>query len=186
MGVNTSGFSSKLVRWGDPEQIPIEMLAVTASLDRRLSENWNFSVAVGSVLAGRIRPPGESFHIDQGLVGSIAFSRTFLQAKGAVPFLIVSGSLTGSYNTTRAGPYIGTDVRVAGTLGWTLWDLFSPYLAVRAFGGIAFWRQRMYSDLWHFQVGAGFVVGLPGGFDLSAEVVPLGEQRFSVGVGYSF
>jgi hypothetical protein len=177
---------STLVRWGDPEQTGIEMLAVTASVDRRLSDTWNFSAAVGSVLAGRLTTPGESFHLDQGLVGSIAFSRTFLQAKGAVPFLIVSGALTGSYNTTRAGPYIGTDVRAAGTLGWTLFDRFSPYLALRAFGGIAFWRGRMYSDLWHFQVGLGFVAGLPGGFDLSAEIVPLGEQRFSVGVGYSF
>jgi hypothetical protein len=162
------------------------MMAVTASLDKRLSANWNFAVAFGSVLGGALSPPGELYFIDQGAVGSVAFSRTFLQGGGAVPFLSVAASATVSYQTTRAGPYIGTDIRAAGTLGWTLWDRFSPYLAVRAFGGIAFWRQRMYSDLWHFQVGAGFVVGLPGGFDLNAEFVPLGEQRFSVGVGYSF
>jgi len=35
-------------------------------------------------------------------------------------------------------------------------------------------------------VGLGAVVGLPLGFDLSAEVVPLGEQRVTLGVGYSF
>jgi hypothetical protein len=166
--------------------VGIEMVAVTLSADKRLSANWNFAVAVGSVLGGTLAPGDELYFIDQGVVGSVAFSRTFLQGGGGVPFLSVAGSATVSYQTTRAGPYIGTDIRAAGTLGWTLWDRFSPYLAVRAFGGIAFWRQKMYSDLWHFQVGAGFVLGLPGGFDLNAEFIPLGEQRFSVGVGYSF
>lgn len=186
MGLSTSAFRSTLVNWGSNERVGIEMVAVTASLDRALGDRWNLSFGVGSVLAGALAPAGELYFVDQGVVGSVAFSRTFLEARGAVPFLIVSGALTASYNTTRAGPYVGTDLRAAGTLGWTLWDRFSPYLAVRAFGGIAFWRQKLYSDLWHFQVGAGFVVGLPGGFDLSAELVPLGEQRFSVGIGASF
>lgn len=164
----------------------MELFALTVSVDKKLSESWNLAFAAGSVLAGTLTPPDGVFTVDQGAMASVAFSRTFLHPKGAVPFVIASGSFTFSYEGTRAGAYIGTDVRVAGTLGWLLWDRFSPYLAARLFGGIAFWRGRMYSDLWHFQVGAGFVVGLPGGFDLSAELVPLGEQRFSVGVGYSF
>jgi hypothetical protein len=186
VGLTTAGFRSTLVNFGSTEKTAIEMFAVTISLDRRLSKEWNFAVALGSVLAGRLETATEAHFIEQGAVGSIAFSRTFLEAKGALPFLIVSASLTASYNPTRAGPYIGTDIRAAGTLGWTLWDRFSPYLSARLFGGIAAWRQRIYSDQWHFQVGAGFVVGLPGGFDFNAEFIPLGEQRFSAGVGYSF
>ena len=186
VGITAAGFRSTLVTWSTTEKVGIEMAALTLSVDKRLSANWNFAIALGSVLSGTLTPPGELYFIDQCVVGSVAFSRTFIEAKGAVPFLIVSGSATVSYNTTRAGAYIGTDVRAAGTLGWTLWDRFSPYLAARLFGGIAFWRQQLHSDLWHFQVGLGFVVGLPGGFDLNAEFIPLGEQRFSVGLGYSF
>ena len=60
----------------------------------------------------------------------------------------------------------------------------------RFFGGPVFLEQSGVttwgSDVYHVQLGAGSVVTLPAGFDLSVELIPLGEQRVSAGVGYSF
>jgi len=166
--------------------VGLEMLAVTLSFDKRLDERWNLSGAVGAITGGWFTADDGVFGAGRGGVASFAVTRTLVQNKGAVPFVLLSASLTASALDTRAGLYVGTDLRGAVTAGWTLWDRFSPYLAARAFGGLAFWRGGVYSDRYHFQLGVGFVVGLPEGLDLSAEVVPLGEQRISVGLGYSF
>lgn len=57
---------------------------------------------------------------------------------------------------------------------------------VRAFGGPFFYGSALGTDGYHLQLGAGLVVGLPWGLDLSAEIIPLGEQRVTAGLGGSF
>jgi hypothetical protein len=81
---------------------------------------------------------------------------------------------------------VAVDARAALVVGYTVFDRLTPYAVARAFGGPVFYAGLSGGDRYHYQVGAGLVVGLPGGFDLSAEVVPLGEQRLTAGVGFSF
>lgn len=77
-------------------------------------------------------------------------------------------------------------MRVGLVAGYTVFDRLTPYAVARVFGGPVFWRGGVGTDAYHLQLGLGLVVGLPGGFDLAAEVVPLGEQRAVASVGVSF
>ena len=46
------------------------------------------------------------------------------------------------------------------SVGWSLGEAWSPYLAVRAFGGPVLWKQDdvrvLGTDLYHVSVAAGF------------------------------
>jgi hypothetical protein len=99
---------------------------------------------------------------------------------------MVSGSLSMTAAAADLSPYWAFDIRAAGAVGWVLFQRFSPYVTTRVFGGPVMWRGLFGGDAYHFQVGAGFVLGLPKGFDLSAECVPLGEQAVSASIGYAF
>jgi hypothetical protein len=81
---------------------------------------------------------------------------------------------------------VAVDFRAAVSAGWTLWERFTPYAVGRVFGGPVFYGGAIGTDAYHVQLGAGFVVGLPLGLDLNFEIVPLGEQRLSGGIGFTF
>ena len=102
--------------------------------------------------------------------------------------IMLSGAGSVALSTMRAAEtnYVGIDFRVGLAAGWTFFERLTPYAVVRAFGGPVFYGSELGTDAYHVQLGAGLVVGLPFGFDLSAEIVPLGEQRVTAGLGYSF
>ncbi|MEZ4302836.1 MAG: hypothetical protein R3B70_48380 [Polyangiaceae bacterium] len=85
---------------------------------------------------------------------------------------------------------LAVDFRVTGIAGKTFFDILSPYLVLRAFGGPVFWEHEGESetggDKYHFQIGAGMVLALPRRFDAFVEVVPVGERAAALGLGYSF
>jgi hypothetical protein len=82
------------------------------------------------------------------------------------------------------------DARFSLTVGRTLWQRATPYLAARAFGGPIFFRRdgeaTTGTDRYHYQAALGLLVALPAGLDLSAEWAPIGERRLMGGVGVSF
>jgi hypothetical protein len=119
-------------------------------------------------------------------VASLGLAGTVLGQGEYTPFLQVSGSF--AFSTLQVGPehYVALDVRAGLVCGWTLWERFTPYAVFRAFGGPVFYGGATGTDAYHVQLGVGAVVGLPGGFDLSAEFIPLGEQRITAGLGFSF
>lgn len=160
----------------------MEQLAVSASIEYRAAEKMTLQVAGGGMFLGNLggRPT------TPGAVVSIGLAGTVLEQGEWSPFLQVSGSLAFSSLRVSDDSYIAFDVRAGLVCGWTLRDRFTPYAVFRAFGGPVFYGNVTGTDAYHVQLGVGAVVGLPGGFDLSAEFVPLGEQRITAGVGLSF
>ncbi|MEZ4294200.1 MAG: hypothetical protein R3B70_04420 [Polyangiaceae bacterium] len=81
---------------------------------------------------------------------------------------------------------LAVDFRVTGIAGKTFFDILSPYLVLRAFGGPVFWEHEGESetggDKYHFQIGAGMVLALPRRFDAFVEVVPVGERAAALGL----
>jgi hypothetical protein len=75
-------------------------------------------------------------------------------------------------------------------VGTTFWDIFTPYVVGRAFGGPIHWRYQTQAiigtDDHHWQVGAGFSIRVARRVDLFAEGVPLGELGVTAGAGVSF
>ncbi len=170
----------------DPEKLGLEQLAVTANVDFHFGRRHTLTLGAGSVITGTISLSDRVYHLGPGGTTSLGYSYLAVLPKGAIPFVMVSGSLSATISAADLGTYYAFDVRAAGTVGWVLWKRFSPYVTVRAFGGPVFWRELTGGDAYHFQIGAGFVLGLPKGFDLSAECVPLGEQSVSASIGYAF
>lgn len=160
----------------------LEQLAVSGSFEWRVSDAITIVGAGGALLAGRL---GE-FETSPGGVGSFSVAGTLLEQGEYTPFVQLSASAGVSVMKAGDWQYVGVDVRGGVVVGWTLWQRFTPYAVGRVFGGPVFWRNTVGTDAFHVQLGLGAVVGLPAGFDLFAEVIPLGEQRVSAGVGFSF
>ena len=76
--------------------------------------------------------------------------------------------------------------------GWTLWDMFTPYLAARVFGGPVFWQTRpsgdpqIGTDRYHYQLATGLSAQLPGRVYVTAEWAPLGEPALGAELGVRF
>jgi hypothetical protein len=164
----------------------MEQLAISASFELHLSERHTLQFGAGGIVAGSLTVHDVRYELSPGATASIGWSMLVLKPRGAVPFVSVAASLSGSGIATNAGAYVALDIRAAITAGWVIYDRFTPYAAVRAFGGPVFWRGQIGTDAYHYQVAGGFVLGLSGGLDLTCEIVPLGEQSVSVGFGYSF
>jgi hypothetical protein len=183
-----------------PSRIDIQRYAVTAGVEYRLSPQSTFGGGVGAGLGGVMTIGPERFRIEPGWLLTLSYSRRILDGAGRLPFLVfgVSGGASGAGTHQELVPaakaedatLYALDVRVGLTLGKTFWNTLSPYVAARAFGGPVIWSYAastvVTGDLYHVQLGLGAVTALPRGFDLFAEVVPLGERAVTVGGGKSF
>lgn len=169
-----------------PDRLRMEQLAFTAQLQVHFGSKRTLSVGAGALLGGTLASDSAQYHLGPGGTASVGYSQLVVEPKGAVPFVMLSGSLAVTHAPTRIGTYFAADVRAGVAVGWLLFDRFTPYATTRVFGGPVFWRGQTGTDQFHFQLGAGFVLGLPGGFDVVVECVPLGEQALSAGVGFSF
>ena len=190
VGLSFGAFRSRLV-FSDRRFLDLEELAFGGSFERKLSKTVTFQVSAGGITWARIGGPGAAtLH---GMFVGAGASWSVRDQKGAIPFVMIGLSVAASLAVPERGGDDGLyalDIRGSVTAGYTFAKRFTPYVVGRLFGGPVVFVDRgdttVGTDIYHFQLGAGFVVGLPGGFDLSAELVPLGEQRVSAGVGYSF
>jgi hypothetical protein len=190
VGLSFGAFRSRLI-FTDRGFLDLEEVALGASYERKLSKTVTFQISGGGIAYGRLGGPGAETL--RGFFAGAGASWAVVDQKGAIPFVMIGVSLAASLAVPERGgddALYALDIRGSVTAGYTLAQRFTPYLVGRLFGGPVVFVERgrawAGTDIYHFQLGAGLVVGLPGGFDLSAEIVPLGEQRVSAGVGYSF
>jgi hypothetical protein len=132
---------------------------------------------------------------EPGWIASIAGTWRVYEIESADVFILATGALAASGARTRDAAGQGEDmfafdIRAGLIAGKTFFDVLTPYLVARAFGGPILWKYRgedqLAGDKYHVQLGAGAVVALPGHLDAFAEVVPLGERAAVAGVGVSF
>jgi hypothetical protein len=185
----------------------MERRAVSASIDRRMSESWTLSFAAGAGLPGVLVMGGERHRIEAGWLVAVASSWRLADGRGTLPFFaLLSFTLAGSGASTRLEspplqaaqsradaepvPLFAADARLGLIVGKTFFDVLTPYAGVRFFGGPVLWRFHgedvLGSDTRHIQVALGLSSALPSGFDLFAEVAPFGERAATVGGGVSF
>jgi len=179
----------------------VERRAVSAALDVRPRAGSTLSFGVGAGLGGLLVTSGDRYAISPGWLFTVSYARQLLDGRGALPFLLFGVSGGGSGASTRSMPMAGRtppssgflyafDIRLGLTVGKTFWEVLSPYAAVRAFGGPVLWKlageTQLGTDQRHFQIAAGLVSSLPRGFDLYAELAPLGERAVTIGGGVGF
>lgn len=138
--------------------------------------------AAGGIFGGRLGAE----QTGPGAVGSVAGSVLALDQGTYSPFLQLALSLSVSGLSAPQSAYLAVDARLAAVVGYTFLERVTPYVVARVFGGPVMYGGKTGTDLYHYQAGLGAVLGLPAGFDLSAELVPLGEQRFTLSAGFSF
>jgi hypothetical protein len=155
-------------------------MAISAALEFRVSRRWSLQAAVGGILWGRL---GEQ-RASPGVVASLAGSWLALEQGRTWPFVQLSASLSGSSLRFGDAPLTAFDARLGVLAGYTVGERITPYVVGRVFGGPVLFRGLTGTDASHVQLGLGAVVGLESGLDVSAEIVPFGEQRVSVSVGY--
>ncbi|MCE9572326.1 MAG: hypothetical protein K8W52_04155 [Deltaproteobacteria bacterium] len=180
-----SGFSTKIIF--DGTKVPVEQQAISVSIGHFATSRFGWTLTAGAIVHGQI----EGRAIDGGgsLGGTISW--LWVREQPRRPFVALTGSLStgltrGTADDGTARWWSANDLRGGAMLGKTLGTRWVPYATARVFGGPVFWRrggERVYGgDHYHFSVGAGLTVRLPGQLDLSIEAMPLGEQSAALGV----
>ena len=175
----------------------LDQQAMVVTLGRKLGKNWLLRASLVRVLGGEMNGGGVNATLDPGWSFGVQASRRWSVDDLPSLFLGFSVSFAGSFTTAQyaGGPthdLFATDLRLGGTVGWTLFDAVTPYVAARLFGGPVFWHpmpdgeQEGGSDRYHVKLAAGLSANLPAGFYLSAEYAPVGELGMSAELGVRF
>jgi hypothetical protein len=187
VGLSFGAFQTKLV-FGDLGTVLLDEAAVGLSYERQLSKKTTLQLSGGGIALGHIVDQDTSFH--GGFLGA-GLSWNLVDQKGWIPFVMIGASASFSVAgySRQSTTVIAADVRGSATVGYSE-SGFTPYAVARLFGGPVVLSRpggtSLGTDQYHFQLGLGLVLTLPEGFDFSVEIVPLGEQRLSAGLGYSF
>jgi hypothetical protein len=164
------GFSdTKLILATDGSRYRFQQSAYTASFIGTLESGTVLGAAVGPHMGGQadgVRKSTEHYVIRPGVVWALTIGRRFFGSKPTMPYLLVVGTFSGSSTSIRResdGELAGLhafDAKADVSMGWTLGEAFSPYAAVRAFGGPVLWEQdgkyRLAGDLYHVSLACGF------------------------------
>jgi hypothetical protein len=164
------GFSDTRLLFMNAGRYRFRQSAYAASFVGVLEGGLVLGAAIGPHMGGRIDArrgaPVDSWEIKPGVVWSLSVARRYFGTKPQIPYLLVVGTLSGSSTSTRResdGERAGlhaVDVKGDVSVGWTLGEAWSPYVAVRGFGGPVFWEQGdrwvIGGDLYHVSVAAGF------------------------------
>jgi hypothetical protein len=190
------GFSDTRLVFPGHGRFRTQQWASAASLLRVVDGSTVVGGSVGILLGGLIRGTDEQWTVEPGVVWSLTAGRRFLGQRPGIPFLLLVGTLSGSSARTRSLSSATTtalhafDGKIDLSVGWTLGEAFSPYLAVRAFGGPVLWRidgQRVFgTDLYHVSVAAGFNLSLDNRFGLYFDGAFVGMRGLGGGASVRF
>ncbi len=161
------------------------------TLDYRPARRVTLEAGAGAFLGGSITAGSVRYAMAPGFVSVVGASWRVVDANGGIPFVLLTSQLSyASSSTDGSVGYNAFDLRGGVAVGTTFWDVFTPYVVGRAFGGPIYWRYQTQAitgtDDHHWQVGAGFSLRIARRVDVSAEGVPLGELGVTGGAGVSF
>lgn len=198
------GFSDTRLVFVDTGRYRFRQSAYGVSFVGALESGLVLGAAIGPHMGGRIeaRPeagsdgPSESWEIRPGVVWSLTVARRYFGTRPQIPFLLVVGTFSGSSTSTlrasdreRAGLH-AFDVKGDVSVGWTIGEAWSPYLAVRGFGGPVVWkvddRAVIGTDLYHVSVAAGFNLGIAERVSLYFDGAFVGMRGLSGGASVRF
>ena len=165
-------------------------------MDYRLDKKTSLTFGAGGLLAGSLEG-AEKSAFSGGPSAVVGYSVSLAREARWTPFAVLTIAGSFLHASTRASAvtslyaqsvgYTAFDARAGVLVGKSLFDALSVYATGRLFGGPVFWSvdgdSKLGTDIYHYQLGAGFLVRLPAGLELFAEGVPLGERGVVVGLG---
>ena len=171
--------------------VALRETAATVTVGNFATARFGWSITAGGVVAGSI--DGRDTHGGATLGGSLSWLPIY--ERPSRPFVAVAASLgtaliRGTADDTSARLWSAWDIRGGAIVGKTFARHVVPYLAARVFGGPVFWHRAGASaiggDRYHVTGGLGLTVRLPARFDVTLEVMPLGEQSATAGLTWHF
>jgi hypothetical protein len=195
------GVSRSDLSFGDKTSFAIEKSSIVVGSDFVLNDHVSFEIAAGALMNGSLRlTSGKSLSpiraLGPGWLGAFSASWTVVKQHRYVPYFVLSTTLAATRARTRTEPLaniesrgsvLGTDFRFGATLGETFWNVMSPYLALRVFGGPVFLtdasKTQIGSDNYHVQPAIGAVVLCGKHVDIFAEGAPVLERSLTIGLG---
>jgi hypothetical protein len=167
--------------------------AVVVTAGYAPTRRLTIQVSAGAGFAGELRAPNGTHEFSPGPTGAAGVVYTLVEGR---PFVAVSGVVSASYATTQLDGrgesvnYSALDLRLGLIAGTTVFDILSPYLVARAFGGPVWWRYegepQTGTDTSHFQIGAGITLRPIEALAVYIEGIPLGERALSGGASVAF
>lgn len=183
-------FTSTALHFSGGQHFDEERHASLVTLDYRPSSTVTIQGGAGVFLGGHLSTPAGRYDFAPGFVSAIGASWRVVDARGAIPFVLLTLQISYATTTTQGIGYNAFDARGGVIVGTTLWDVFTPYVLGRGFGGPVYWRYNgapvTGTDVNHYQVGAGLSFLIGRRVDIFAEGVPLGELEVAAGAGVSF
>jgi hypothetical protein len=179
----------------DSEDADLREQVVVGSFGRRFGDVLTLRLGAGAIVAGRMVDRGMHYDIEPGWLTSATIAHEWLGSSAGGWF--VSTALTIGVSATHttnpdAGrtSLVAQDNRISAVAGRTVGGVFSPYAAVRVFGGPVWWRRGDQDvtggDVHHYGIGAGGSFTVSGIVDIVGEATLIGEKTFSLGVNVSF
>lgn len=186
------GLSRSLLRLSGHD-VTLDQWSTVATVEWRTSEKLTLVAGGGAVLGGRLDVDGRAFDVRTGWLTTLGLSHRLADGRGRSPFVLFTASLTFSSarttNETDDTPLRAGDARIGLLLGKTVGP-WSPYAALRAFGGPVLWRldgtDVSGGDRGHYQIGLGSSFALGKALDAFVEWDWLGERRLAAGLGLAF
>jgi hypothetical protein len=178
------------IEFGDAD-VALRETAATATLGHFATARFGWSITAGGIVAGSIER--RDVHGGGTIAGGVSYLALYEAA--VRPFVAVSASLgtalvRGVADDGSSQRWSAWDVRGGGLVGKTFARHLVTYAAVRAFGGPVFWHRAgaavVGSDRYHVTAGVGLTLRLPARVDVTAEVMPLGEQSATVAATLRF
>jgi hypothetical protein len=167
--------------------------AIVATAAYAPTRRLTVQLSAGAAFAGELRAPNGTHEFSVGPTGAAGVVYTLLEGR---PFVALSGVVSASHATTQlrgSGPsvnYDAFDLRLGVIAGTTVFEMLSPYIVARAFGGPVFWhygrRAQTGTDIAHYQLGVGLALRPIETLAVFAEGVPLGERGVSAGASIAF
>lgn len=207
-------YSVSELRFDDDFEPTVRQQTVSASLGYSFTSTVSLRLSLGGVADGSIRGEGEEHDLDSGFTGGLQLAWRMVEQNEYTPYVAGTLGLAVARLTTHERPalalsehavgpkaaamagdgstvdWTAVDIRLGLVIGYTFADLFSPYLAVRGFGGPVLWShlgaEVTGSDRHHYQGAAGFAILLEAGMSLYFDGSFLGERSASAGFSAAF
>lgn len=190
------GFSDTRLVFIGHGRFRAQQWASAASFVAALKNGTVLGASLGGLMGGRLERGDEQWRIEPGVVWSLTAGRRFFGQRPAIPFLLVIGTFSGSSARTRqlssgeTTPLHAFDGKLDLSMGWTLGEAFSPYLAIRGFGGPVLWRiddESVFGgDLYHVSLAVGFNLSLANRVALYFDGAFLGLRSLGGGASVRF
>jgi hypothetical protein len=195
VGVSGS-LTSTAIRFENDLRFDQDRSVALATLDYAPKPDVALEFGAGALFDGTFERGDAKYDFSPGPLLLIGGSYRLLKNDGARPFVLLGGQISYVMSHTQqfAGDesvaYHALDVRVGPVVGWTFWNMLSPYVLARAFGGPVFWHYQGEAitggDIHHYQLGAGLSLVIAKRVNVYVEGVPFGEQALAGGAGFSF